>query len=784
MSGQVFWAYVEDGGSLDLTVAFRNRVDGGSATTATIRAVSPSGLTFDHTVSIAPNDPMPALHIVGLTDAQAGVWQVAFDDGVPSGDHDAGIATWGITPRTAGGVAHKGRVFTEEYTQTVQATRPVDPSDTWDRTWSETLYFLNRHGVTYQGVLRRYNPIQGAIAASPRGVLAADGSSRHASASFHDATASVDSTRYRIFFEPPDVAMPDEATFAARGTQWLGPNYRDPLISDIVHTPTATTGDGAWAGTVAWNLNGASGPVRVRIDTDGDGSFDTTLDPPEGASQVVWDGRSSTGAPLPASADVTVRVVMTEAAEIHFTLSDVERLAGGLEVTALSGPEAGSKRLSWNDNPLGTDCETNVAGVSVPCADVPSPRAATNADSSGGVHAWKQGGSGPGSGGWGDARNIDSWTTTSVNVAATAGLPGTRFRAVDDAVTTTSLKPVTVDVLANDTGVRASTGATVTLPSIALPPDEPGVEPTTVAGCASGDGVWKVNPDQTVTFTPTESFHGSAVCRYAVSNADGQSRQAVIEVTVDNVLRLADDQTSTTSNKPVAVDVLGNDRAVDEGARLARLEYDARQGTWEIQSDRTILFVPNPRFHGVATAVYTVVESDGTTATATITAHVSNVAIPVADHARTEPGEPVTIQVLRNDRTVGRGATVTVTGANPKQGQWQVNPDRTVTFTPAPGFHGTANATYTVTEADGATGTTTITVKVPDRSASVTAPGDRRGALPALGGPAPLAALVGLLAMAIGALLIAGSRRRRPAGGRHAFTTSPITSTRDGRRRR
>jgi len=72
----------------------------------------------------------------------------------------------------------------------------------------------------------------------------------------------------------------------------------------------------------------------------------------------------------------------------------------------------------------------------------------------------------------------------------------------------------------------------------------------------------------------------------------------------------------------------------------------------------------------------------------------------------------VTVDVLGNDN-VPTGSTVTsVTPANPIQGSWVNNSDGTVTFHPANGFSGAAQATYEVTLPDGSTLTTTVTVNV------------------------------------------------------------------------
>jgi hypothetical protein len=614
MSGQVLWAYVEDGGSLDLTVAFRNRVDGGSATTATIRALSPSGVNFEHSVPIAPNDPLPALHVLGLTDTRAGVWRITFEDGVGSGDHDAGIATWGITPRTSSGAAHKGRVFTEEYTQTVQATRPVDPSDAWNREWNETLYFLNRHGVTYEGILRRYNPIQGAISASPRGVLAADGTSRHASASFHDSTASVDPSRFRIFFEQPDPAMPVEATFAGGGAKWLGPDYRDPVITDITHAPTASTFDAPWAGTIGWTVTGAVGAPTVELDTNGDGLVDRILDAPSGTTQVVWDGKDSHGNVIAASSNVAVRIAMNEVGEIHFTLTDVEQLAGGLEVTALVGPQSGSKRLSWNDTGLGPRCDTNADSNAVPCGSEPSPLTATDVDSTGGVHAWSRAMSG--TGGWGDARYIDNWTTTQVDVLATARFPGVRINALQtrsDHAATRSGTPVRIPILINDVDVD---------------PDSVVI----LRHTKTSEGRWLLTKELSVVFKPNDGFHGRATTTYTVIEADGRRSTASITVTVKNAIVAVDDVKHISKVRTVTADVLSNDVGVGKNSQVT-LVRSVGPGAWRVNADASVTYTPKRGSGGggdggLAEAWYRVTTPDGTTSRARVTIVVDDSSLP------------------------------------------------------------------------------------------------------------------------------------------------------------
>lgn len=722
VTGQVFWAYVAAGGSLDVGGEFRNFETGGTMTELRVTAVSPSGVLHSQVVPVVATDPLPALSMLGLTDPVAGVWRVEFDAGVPGDDPDGGLLRWGITPRTDTGVALAGRVFVDGYGQSAYAMRPVGSKQWVARmaSWDESLYFVNTDGVTYHGQFRGINPIQGSITASPRGVVDAAGVSMHASASVRDPSSAIGPERYRVFFEAPDPLMPDSAMFADGMSRWLGPNYHDPLVVDIVHTPTPAATDGAWAGSISWKVSGAAGASKVLIDTDRDGTFDRTLDA-GGATQVLWDGKNSAGKVLSRRADVTVRVVIAEVAEIHFTLDDVEQLTGGIEVTALSGPQAGLKNLSWNDELLPNACETN-AGAPVACGSIASPRTAAGVDSSGGVHGWAPGdpNGNPVSAGWGDARYIDHWTSTPVKVSATAALGGRRLGAKDDTASTVSGKPVTVDVLDNDPESRDSTS-----------PDEP-VE-VTISDCSTSDGVWQVNADQSVTFTPAAAFHGTVACSYAVTGPEGESAGATVTVSVANIVRAVDDHAETTSGAWVEIGVLNNDVAVDDGSRLTVSGTDPAQGTWTVRGGSsgraTVVFVPAEGFHGIATATYVVTEPDGSQSTATITVMVANQVVAVADKATTRSGKSVGVKVLDNDSNVDGGAVVSVTNADRNQGTWEVTPGGRVVFTPKPGFVGTATATYTVTEPDGTQSTATITIKV---KGPASGPGETSGQVDAV----------------------------------------------------
>ncbi|MFD2451596.1 Ig-like domain-containing protein [Ideonella paludis] len=156
-------------------------------------------------------------------------------------------------------------------------------------------------------------------------------------------------------------------------------------------------------------------------------------------------------------------------------------------------------------------------------------------------------------------------------------------------------------------------------------------------------------------------------------------------------------------------------------------------GTLTLNADGSYSYVPNAAAQALDTGesdrdifTYTVTDPAGKTATTTLTITVTGVndgPVAIDDSALTPVGTPVTIPVLGND-TDPDGEPLTVTQVDGKPispgnpvsltdpvgnpiGTVALNPDGTLTFTPAPGYEGPVDFPYTVTD-----GTTTDTANV------------------------------------------------------------------------
>ena len=166
-----------------------------------------------------------------------------------------------------------------------------------------------------------------------------------------------------------------------------------------------------------------------------------------------------------------------------------------------------------------------------------------------------------------------------------------------------------------------------------------------------------------------------------------------------------DNAATTPPDTAVTINVLGNDTtsAGTLGAPVIDTPPAASMGTAVVNPDGTITFTPAAGFRGLATFTYRVCNGPIPTP-ACDTAKVDVTVLPpgtvtaAPDSASTPSATPVSINVRTNDSTTAGNLLAPVIENPPaaNEGTASVNPDGTITFTPAPGFTGVATFTYRV----------------------------------------------------------------------------------------
>ena len=273
----------------------------------------------------------------------------------------------------------------------------------------------------------------------------------------------------------------------------------------------------------------------------------------------------------------------------------------------------------------------------------------------------------------------------------------------DDTANTTTAKPVTIAVLAND-----------------FDPDGDPMTVTAVTKPANGTAVINgATPNNTVTYTSKTGFTGADTFSYTVSDGKGGTATAKVTVTVStppNHPPVAADDTATTSkNKAVTIAVLANDSDPDGDPLTITSVATAANGTVAATATR-VTYTPNRNFLGTDGFSYTITDGRGGSASARVTVSVVEGANhpPKAmdDTATTTQGRPVTINVVAND-TDADGDTLTAASVTqPSHGTAVTNGNGTVTYSPNSGFTGSDLFHYTVSDGRGGSATARVTVTV------------------------------------------------------------------------
>ncbi len=265
---------------------------------------------------------------------------------------------------------------------------------------------------------------------------------------------------------------------------------------------------------------------------------------------------------------------------------------------------------------------------------------------------------------------VNNWPYLVYQAFRVSVFPSSLTAQPDFAVTTIGA-PVTIDVLANDSGSNSP----LTVSPIPL----------------SNKGVATVNGSNQVVFTPAAGFTGVAHVNYVVCDALDHCKTSHIDIGVNDAAAPDDDslRVATTKNTALTIPLIYNGYEVFQAPS---------SGLVTLENGQAFRYVPNANFTGIDQFILSN-DDYGAPAYKTVVVEVLNTAaqntMALDDYVYTPKGEPITFNVRDND--IGNLLVKSwVTPANLPGTISGTNGAGNVTFTPNPNFTGVATFYYRI----------------------------------------------------------------------------------------
>ena len=274
--------------------------------------------------------------------------------------------------------------------------------------------------------------------------------------------------------------------------------------------------------------------------------------------------------------------------------------------------------------------------------------------------------------------------------------------AAEDALTLTEDTSDSVDVFANDTDDDGDPLALETL--------EPTADNGTVSCTVGG----------LCTYTPEPNFEGFDTFQYTVTDGQGGTDSANVEITVtpvNDVPNAVDDSLVTSEGQMGSLNVRTNDVDIDgDTLLLTTLTPAASHGTVACLGGGGCSYTPVTDYSGPDSFQYTIADGHGGTDTATVNITVlpeNNAPVADDDAISTVEDNAGSTNVLAGDADVD-GDTLSVSSASPAATHGTVScaAGGVCTYTPSANYNGPDSFDYTVSDGRGKSDTGTVTVTV------------------------------------------------------------------------
>ncbi|MEL0587155.1 MAG: tandem-95 repeat protein [Candidatus Thiodiazotropha sp. (ex. Lucinoma kazani)] len=317
--------------------------------------------------------------------------------------------------------------------------------------------------------------------------------------------------------------------------------------------------------------------------------------------------------------------------------------------------------------------------------------------------------------------NDGQTSDATVNITVTPVSDATPVAVVDtitvaEGATITTLVGGSNTVLNNDTGL----GDTPVTVSLVTGPTE--------------SAAFTLNADGTFSYTHNGSENFSDSFTYRVTDNDGQTSDATVNITITPVsdatpvavadtITVAEGGTATTLVGG-ATDVLSNDTGLgDTPVTVSLVTGPTQSASFTLNADGTFSYTHNGTENFTDSFTYRVTDNDGQTADATVSINVTPVSdatpVAVADTISVAEGGTATTlvggatDVLSNDTGLGdTPVTVSLVTGPTQSASFTLNADGTFSYTHNGSENFTDSFTYRVTDNDGQTSDATVTINV------------------------------------------------------------------------
>ncbi|MDA8587016.1 Ig-like domain-containing protein [Rhodobacteraceae bacterium] len=279
---------------------------------------------------------------------------------------------------------------------------------------------------------------------------------------------------------------------------------------------------------------------------------------------------------------------------------------------------------------------------------------------------------------------------------------------------------VTIAVLDNDTDIDSA------LDPISVEIDGADIDMNGKIKTVAGEGIWSVMASGEISFAPETGYTGPvADITYIVTDAEGLRSDAVavsVTITGENDAPVATpdapvgDEDTVISGQVTATDVDGD---IPTFALSTEPEGQPANGTVVVNDDGSYDYTPASNFNGTDSFDVTADDGNGGTDTLTVTVTVTPVNdAPVAlDDTGFSTAFDAALEIdpanlLANDTDADQD-TLSISSVQALSGGTAVLSQGVILFTPTPGFSGTAEFEYSVSDG-GETASATVAVTVED----------------------------------------------------------------------